>query len=272
MLVKFWGVRGSIPCAGADTLVYGGSTSCVELRCGERTVVLDAGSGLRGFGQQLLLEGRPIDLDLLISHCHVDHLIGLPFFQPAFRPDAKIRLWTGHLQPSYCLEDAIAQLMMPPLFPITPETFKADTEYRDFRAGDRLDLGHSIAVSTTALNHPGGATGYRIDFGGRSVAYVTDHEHRFEEPETELVSLARGVDLLIVDATFTPDEYRTRHGWGHSTWCEAIKLAAAAQSTKLALFHHDPSHDDDTMSRIEAEARQRWPSTFVAREGLIMTL
>lgn len=138
MLVKFWGVRGSIPCAGADTLVYGGSTSCVELRCGERTVVLDAGSGLRGFGQQLLLEGRPIDLDLLISHCHVDHFIGLPFFQPAFRPDAKIRLWTGHLQPSYCLEDAIAQLMMPPLFPITPETFKADTEYRDFRAGDWL--------------------------------------------------------------------------------------------------------------------------------------
>jgi len=272
MLVRFWGVRGGIPCPGADTVVYGGNTSCVELRCGERTIIFDAGSGIRKLGRHLLAEGRRLDLDLIISHCHVDHLIGLPFFAPVFLTDAAIRLWTGHRDSRECLHDAVAQLMKPPLFPITPETFAANLAYRDFMAGDAMDMGHGITLSTAALNHPGGATGYRVDFDGRSFGYFTDHEHGPDGSDPAVVALARGLDLLVLDASYTPEEYDVCRGWGHSTWSEAAALADAAGVRQLALFHHDPSHDDATMARIEADARLRRPATFVAREDQVVTL
>ncbi|WP_237478283.1 MBL fold metallo-hydrolase [Lichenibacterium dinghuense] len=267
MWVKFWGVRGGIPCPDPEYARYGGNTACVELRCGARTLVFDAGSGIRPLGRSLVAEGRGRDLDLLVSHCHVDHLIGLPFFAPAFRKDATIRLWTGHRGRDEHLHDAVAQLMTRPLFPITPETFAATLVYRDFRAGDAFDMGDGLALRTASLNHPGGATAYRVDFRGRSFGYFTDHEAAGDAPDPALVALARGLDLLVVDASYTPAEVADRRGWGHSSWAQAVALGEAAGVGRLALFHHDPCHDDDAMVRIEAEAAAARPGTFAARDG-----
>ncbi len=270
--VKFWGVRGGIPCPDPGFMRYGGNTACVELRCGTRTLVFDAGTGIRPLGRRLLDDGRAGDLDLFISHSHVDHLIGLPFFAPAFRPDTALRLWTGHRDGDEHLHDAVAQLMTRPLFPITPETFAATLTYRDFQAGDAFDLGDGLALSTAALNHPGGATAYRVDFAGRSFGYFTDHEAAGDTPDPALVALARGLDLLVLDASYTPGEISGRGGWGHSSWAEAVALAEAAGVGRLALFHHDPSHDDDAMARIEAEAAAARPGTFAARDGQSLVL
>ena len=267
MSVTFWGVRGGIACPGPAYAGYGGNTSCVELRCGGRTLIFDAGTGIRLLGERLVAEGRDRDLDLLISHSHIDHLIGLPFFAPAFRPAATIRLWTGHQQAHEQLKTAIGQLMTPPLFPITPEVFAATLAFRDFRAGDSFDLGDGLALRTAPLNHPGGATAYRVDAAGRSFGYVTDHEAGGAPPAAALVDLARGLDLLVVDASYAPDEIVGRRGWGHSTYVEAVALAEAAGVGRLALFHHDPSHDDAAMATIEAAAADLRPGTFAARDG-----
>ena len=272
MRVRFWGVRGSIPCPGPDTVVYGGNTACIEVRCDDRLIVLDAGSGLRELGRVLRGQPEPIAFDLLLTHCHVDHLIGLPFFEPAFSASTAIRFWAGHLSPRERLETVVAQFMIPPLLPITPSTFKADITYRDFLASDTLDLGGGIRVATAALSHPGGATGYRVEYDGKALTYITDNEHWPDEPDPALVDLARGADLLIYDAMFTPDEYRARPGWGHSTWADAVRLADLAGVAQLALFHHDPSHDDATMKTIETLAAQARRGTFAARDHMVVDL
>ena len=271
-MVRFWGVRGSIACPGPDTARYGGNTPCVELRCGERLVVLDAGSGLRPLGRALAKGPPPVELDLLLSHCHVDHLIGLPFFQPAFEPASTLRLWAGHLRPENHLADILAQLMVPPLLPITPSTFRARMDYRDFLAGATLDLGDGIMVTTAPLNHPGGATGYRVTHRGASVAYVTDHEHVPGGPSAALLDLVRGADLMIYDSTFTPAEYPARTGWGHSTWEAGAALAEQGGVGRFALFHHDPARDDDALDALANAAAARRPGTFAAREGQVVEL
>lgn len=271
MLVRFWGVRGSLPAPGPDTLVYGGNTACIEVRCGRKRVVLDAGSGLRAFGQSLLGGSESMDLDLLLTHCHLDHLIGLPFFAPAFHAGAELRLWAGHLSPHEQLARVVAQLMIPPLLPITPDTFRAKISYHDFMAGDRFTVEDEIDVSTAALRHPGGATGYRLAYGGRAICYVTDNEHPPDGPDPTLVELARDADLLIYDAMYTAEEYPHRTGWGHSTWNEGVRLADAAGAARLALFHHAPDRDDAAMAAIESEAAAVRPGTFAAREGMELT-
>ena len=268
MRVRFWGVRGSLPTPGPDTVVYGGNTACVEIGCGRRRVILDAGSGLRELGHSLLASGEPIDLDLLLTHCHVDHIVGLPFFAPAFLLGSQLRLWAGHLSPRERLESVICQFMIPPLLPITPEIFKARITYHDLMAGEGFELGDGITVTTAPLRHPGGATGYRVTFGGHAVCYITDNEHPADGPDPALVRLAAGADLMIYDATFTPDEYRYRVGWGHSTWAEGVQLAEAAGVARLALFHHLPERGDAALAVIEAEAAAARPGTFAAREGM----
>lgn len=267
MSVRFWGVRGSLPAPGPSTLIYGGNTACIEIECGQRRLILDAGSGLRQLGRRLLDRGEPLDIDLLLTHCHLDHVIGLPFFAPAFIPGANVRLWAGHLSPPEHLEEVVAQLMVAPLLPITPEIFKAEVSYHDLPSGAAIDLGHGIEVATASLNHPGGATGYRVSYGGGTLCYITDHEHQPGGPEPALITLARGADLLVYDATFTDEEYRSRVGWGHSTWMEGIRLADAAAVGRLALFHHLPERDDEALASIERQADAVRPGTFAAREG-----
>ena len=148
----------------------------------------------------------------------------------------------------------------------------AEMTFDDFAAGDTLMLGPDIRVRTLPLNHPDGATGYRIDHAGRSVAYITDTEHRPDGPDQNVLALMDGVDLAIYDSTYTDDEYPAKAGWGHSTWQEGVRLARMAGARRLAIFHHDPDHEDDFMDRVGAAAAVMWPGAFIAREGLVVDL
>jgi phosphoribosyl 1,2-cyclic phosphodiesterase len=272
MSVRFWGVRGSIPSPGANTAIYGGNTSCVEVRCGDRLFVFDAGSGLRLLGEALIRDAKPVDVDIFFSHCHIDHLIGLPFFAPIFNADSRIRLWAGNLQPASSMKDAVDRLMSFPLFPIEIEMLKASIEFRDFRSGDGLDVQQGVSLRTASLRHPGGATGYRLDYVGRSLAYLTDTENGGAPFDDGIMALAKDVDLMIIDATYTDAEMPSHEGWGHSSWQQGVRLADAAGAKRLCLFHHDPDHNDQFMDAVASAAAEMRPGTIVAREGLCVDL
>ncbi|MGE0725835.1 MAG: MBL fold metallo-hydrolase [Alphaproteobacteria bacterium] len=264
--VTFWGVRGSIACAGPETARYGGNTSCVEMRCGPHRLVFDAGTGIRPLGRKLAAEGLH-EIDIFFSHTHIDHVVGLPFFAPALIAGNRLRLWAGHLLPTLTLAEAIRRMMTPPLFPVPVEALRAEPEFHDFRAGETLAPRPGVTVRTAPLAHPDGATGYRVEHGGAAVAYVTDVEHRDGERDAVVVDLVRGADLMIYDATYTDAEFPARIGWGHSTWQEALRIADAAGVARVALFHHDPGHDDGAMDAIAAAASAAREGTFAAREG-----
>lgn len=271
-LVRFWGVRGSIAAPGPATARYGGNTSSIEVRCGDRLILLDAGTGLRTLGIGLLAE-TPLEADLFFTHTHFDHVCGLPFFKPFFQPQNGFRLWAGHLAAGMTLQRVLREFMMAPLFPVPPEVFRARMEYRDFRAGDTLEPAPGIVVRTAPLNHPDGATGYRIEYGGKSVCYVTDTEHVPGTPDRNVLGLIAGADIVIYDSMFTDEEYaRSYVGWGHSTWQEAVRLAKAAAVKQLVVFHHDPDHDDERLDAIAREVEAALPGALLAREGLTLTL
>jgi phosphoribosyl 1,2-cyclic phosphodiesterase len=267
MIVKFWGVRGSIATPGAETARYGGNTSCVEVRCGGSLLILDAGTGLRELGKAL---APAVDADILLSHCHIDHLSGLPFFAPCYSPASSIRLWAGNLLPDYRLAEVVSLMMTAPLFPIGYDVFKAKLEFRDFSAGEVLVPAEGVVVRTLRLNHPHGATGYRIEHAGRALAYITDHEQGDPTFDRPLVEFVRGADLMVCDCTYTDRELGSHVGWGHSSWQQGMRLAQAAAVGRFCLFHHDPDHDDEALDLIAAEADAQRPGTLVAREGMTL--
>lgn len=272
--VRFWGVRGSIACAGPQTARYGGNTSSLEVRCGHRLLLFDAGTGIRYLGNALAAAPLPLQGELFLTHTHFDHVCGLPFFKPFFQPQNRFRVWAGHLAGRMTLRQALCEFMMSPLFPVPPEVFRADMEYRDFAAGDTLDIGGGIRLRTAALNHPDGATGYRIEYGGRALCYVTDTEHVPGAPDRNVLGLIERADLVIYDCMYTDEEYAQGDivGWGHSTWQEAVRLCRAAAARRLAIFHHDPDRSDDALERIGEQAAAEFPGAIVAREGLVLEL
>jgi phosphoribosyl 1,2-cyclic phosphodiesterase len=272
MRVRFWGVRGSIACPGPSTIRYGGNTPCIEVRCGEHVLVFDAGTGLRPLGLELVKDKSVHHVDIFITHCHLDHVVGLPFFAPLFRDGYSVRVWAGNLLPSNSIERVMRMLMSSPLFPIQIEIFKAAIEFHDFRSGDVLRPHDNMVVRTAPLDHPDGSNGYRLEHGGRTFTLVSDTEGFPGKCDNELLSLADHADLMVYDATFTEDEITSRIGWGHSTWLRGIRLADKANVKHLCLFHHDPSHDDDFMDTLAAEANDAREGTVTAREGQIIDL
>jgi phosphoribosyl 1,2-cyclic phosphodiesterase len=268
--VRFWGVRGSIACSGPRTARYGGNTSSIEVRCGGRMLLFDAGTGLRYLGTSLA--STPIDADLFLTHTHFDHVCGLPFFRPFFQPQNRFRLWAGHLAEGMTLRRVLGEFMMSPLFPVPPQVFRARMEYREFKAGETLRPAPDIAVRPATLNHPDGATGYRVEFGGRSLCYLTDTEHVPGAPDRNILALIDGADLVIYDSMYTDAEYDTYVGWGHSTWQEGVRLCRAARAKRLAVFHHDPEHDDDMLDGIAREVEKQLPGSVVAQDGLVLEL
>jgi phosphoribosyl 1,2-cyclic phosphodiesterase len=266
--VRFWGVRGSIACSGPRTARYGGNTSSLEVRCGERLLLFDAGTGIRYLGNAL--GNAALDVDLFLTHTHFDHVCGLPFFRPFFQPRNRFRVWAGHLGGGMTLRRVLDEFMVAPLFPVPPQVFRAAMEYRDFAAGDALAVSPGIGIHTISLNHPDGATGYRIEFGGKSLCYLTDTEHVPGAPDRKLVEFMRRADLVVYDSMYTDDEYPRYAGWGHSTWQEGVRLCRAAEVKRLAIFHHDPEHDDDMLDAVGAELEKLMPGSVVAREGLVL--
>jgi phosphoribosyl 1,2-cyclic phosphodiesterase len=273
LTIHFWGVRGSIPCPGPETIRYGGNTSCVEIRCGRRLLVFDGGSGLRSLGTALLAAGRNVDLDLFYSHTHFDHIVGLPFFAPAYSQGTRIRFWAGHLKPAGLnIRTVLEQMMSPPLFPIPIDVFAARLDFRDFNAGDTLTPYSTIKLVTAPLNHPDGATGYRVEFAGKVVAYITDTEHHAGVSDPNVLKLMHHADVAIYDCTYTDEEYARHRHWGHSTWEEGVRLAKEAHVKQFVIFHHDPSHTDAMMDQIAADATKLRPGTVVAHDGLMIGL
>ena len=270
MRLKFWGVRGSIPSPGPHTVKVGGNTACVEISAAGRTFVIDAGTGIRALGEEILRRGDGV-VDILFSHCHFDHIEGLPFFAPIYRPDCRVAMWSGHLNRPGATRGMVSGLIASPYFPVSPAAFGADISYLDFVNGTTLDLADGVTARTMSLNHPGGATGYRIECGGKSVCYISDVEHR-PESDADLVDFTRDADVMIYDAMYTDEEYARYRGYGHSTWQEAVKLAEASGARQLYLFHHFPGRGDDDLAAVEKQASARRPGTFLAREGLELTL
>ncbi len=266
--VRFWGVRGSIACSGPRTARYGGNTSSLEVRCGDELLLFDAGTGMRYLGKTL--DGARLDADLFFTHTHFDHICGLPFFRPLFDPQNHFRLWAGHLRGAMTLKRVLAEFMMSPLFPVPPEVFRSSLEYRDFNAGDTLTTMKGVRVRTAALNHPDGATGYRVEHNGRSMCYVSDTEHVPGSLDRNILGLIAGADLVIYDCMYTDDEYRRYVGWGHSTWQEGIRLCKEARAKRMVVFHHDPDHDDDILDGIAREVERALPGSLVAHEGLVL--
>lgn len=267
--IRFWGVRGSTPTPSPRYHRYGGNTSCIEVRCSDQLLILDAGTGLRELGLALTSTG-PIDADLLLTHTHLDHLGGLPFFGPIYERGNRFVLWTGHLAPERSLEGVLREFMADPVFPIPPSRFAAEVRYRDIRAGESFEPREGIVVTTAPLRHPNRATGFRIAHRGRSVCYVTDTEHIIGQRDPNIVALARNSDVLIYDCSFTDAEFPSYVGWGHSTWEEGVRIADEANVGTLVIFHHDPSHDDDFMDEIAAVAKRIRPTTVVAQEGMVI--
>jgi phosphoribosyl 1,2-cyclic phosphodiesterase len=269
-LVRFWGVRGSIACPGPETVRYGGNTSCLEVRCGSRLLILDAGTGLRRLGMSLV--DSQVSADILFTHTHFDHIVGLPFFAPLFLPENSFRLWAGHLLPEQDIETVLCEMMMAPLFPVPMEVMAAAKTFNDFECGETLQFTPEIRVRTGPLNHPNRATGYRIEYRGRSLSYITDTEHQGDALDQNILDLIDGTDLFIYDSTYTEEEYGDHVGWGHSTWQRGVALADAARVGTYVVFHHDPSHDDDFMDGIARDVEGRRPGSLVAHEGLTLTV
>jgi len=272
--IRFWGVRGSIASAGGHTVGVGGNTSCVEVEAGPTRICFDAGTGLRAFGTHL--GAAPLELHLLLSHFHWDHIQGFPFFGPAYIPGNKLHVYGPErsVPRGSDVRGALDAQMRAPHFPVGLEAMRAELDFRALPAGAAFAVGEAM-VRTAAACHPNGCLAYRIDHGGRSMVYATDTEHdgRTGALDTQLVELARGADVLIYDAQYTEAEYHAgKRGWGHSTATEAVRVARAARVGQLVLFHHDPSRSDEDVARIEEETRQLFRLTTAAREGLTITL
>lgn len=268
--VRFWGVRGTVPCPGPETLRYGGNTACVEVMCGDQRLILDAGTGLRALG--VSLNGQDgLNAHIFLTHTHIDHINGFPFFRPAYSAKNRFQLWAGHLGGhTGALQATLADLMKAPIFPVPLDIMHACIAFHDFAAGVTIEAAPGVVLRTAPLNHPNGATGYRVEYDGRAICYVTDTEQREGELDATILELIRGSQIVIYDATYTEAEYPSYRGWGHSTWTEGVRLCKAAGVERLIAFHHDPDHDDDFLDRIDQQLRRALPGSQVAREGLVL--
>lgn len=274
--VRFWGVRGSLPVSGPAYSVFGGGTCCVEVRCGKRLFIVDAGTGLASFGDALTGGGCPaVDapgqvFDLLLSHLHLDHVIGLPFFSPVLGRQNTIRIHVGNLGGSDG-RAALDRLFSPPLFPVRLDDLPARFTHVGFRAGETLTFDDGLTVATCPLSHPDGSSAYRFDFGGRRVCYVSDVEHGADWPPANLTAFVADADLVIFDAMYAADEYSRCKGWGHST-CEAgLMLCHTAKAKAMAAFHLHPRHNDTRLQSYDDWLRAVLPGSFVARDGLTVS-
>ena len=256
LTVRFRGVRGSIPTPSPENMRYGGNTSCLEIRLDNQLLILDAGSGIRLLGEELVqtANSSPVEATLLLSHSHWDHIQGLPFFVPGYSTKNRITIF-GAAGRAEQLQRALAAQMTPLHFPVGLDQMRGLEPVRELSL-DGTKIGNFL-VRTTALNHPGGCTGFRIESAAGHVAYLPDHEpyrtngnHAADSPHRALVEFVRGVDLLILDTQYTSEEYAKRVGWGHGCLPDSVQLAIESGARRLVLFHHDPSHDDRQIDRM----------------------
>ncbi|MCP4394255.1 MAG: MBL fold metallo-hydrolase [Alphaproteobacteria bacterium] len=270
--IKFWGVRGSIACPSSMHVMYGGNTSCVELMLDDKMLILDAGTGLRSFGKDIVRRGELNRFTLLLTHSHWDHINGFPFFDPIYAEGSAMHIMAGHLYDKGGIKNILSNQMSNPVFPVPFDAIKANLTFQDFEAGDSFPLLEDVRVKTIELNHPNRSTGYRIEYKGKVVCYVTDTEHKQGELDENVLELIDNADVVIYDSTFTDDEFEAKIGWGHSTWQQGVRLCKKANAKQLVIFHHSPDHNDRFMKRIETEAARTWDGALVARDNMEIRL
>jgi len=261
MHVKLWGTRGSVPSPGPETIRYGGNTSCVGVTLSDGSLLaLDAGTGIRSLG--LALGDEPARLHILLTHLHLDHIQGLVFFAPAFKPQTEIVIW-GPASPEASLQDRIARYISAPLSPVEVRELPCDVSFRH-APDSEWEIG-SATIRAASVAHRGPTLGYRIEDAGSSLTYIPDHEPALgaaiDELDDEWISgfaLAKGADLLIHDGQYTDAEYPDHVGWGHSALSDTLAFARRVEPGRTVLFHHDPLHSDDFLDRFYREARDRW--------------
>jgi phosphoribosyl 1,2-cyclic phosphodiesterase len=251
MKIKCWGTRGSIPVSGKEYIKYGGDTTCLEIRTkSDDIIIVDAGTGIRRLGNQLLKEGR-LEYNLIFTHAHWDHLMGFPFFKPVYRNDTEITAYRCPFPGKY-VENMISKTLSPPNFPVKYSDVSAKISYKE-GCPSEFEIG-SVSVTSIRLSHPNGGSGYRFEEDGKSFVFLTDNELGFLHPgglEVEdYLEFCEGADLLFHDAEYTPEEYSSTVEWGHSTYPSAIKLGVDAGAKKLGLFHMSQDRTDDQVDQI----------------------
>ncbi|MCR4407908.1 MAG: MBL fold metallo-hydrolase [Anaerolineae bacterium] len=273
MKIRFWGVRGGVPVPGPDTVRVGGNTPCVEVRTPDGDlIILDAGSGIRLLGLALQREfPERLICAILISHTHLDHIQGFPFFAPARQRHNRIAIF-GEKRFDEHLEQILAGQMRAVYLPFALDDMDADILIKEMRDGETLVIGNNTLVDVRRLEHPGGVFGFRITHGSAVLTYATDVGHGPSGLDQRVVDLARSADLLIHDAQFSSEQKAKYWDWGHSSWEDAVHVALAAGVKRLALFHHDMLADDDQLEEVERQAQALFPGAFIAYEGLEIVL
>lgn len=293
-IVRFWGVRGSYPTPGPQTVRHGGNTSCIEVQVGGRVLILDAGSGIIRLGNDLLQHSdEPLEVSLLLTHGHGDHLVGFPFFAPLFEHRATVHIFGPELA-GKTVEQLVTPYMSPPYFPVELQKLPSTRTFHTLVEGEsiiwkrgqcapevvdgyerhgRNENDTEVRVLAQYTNsHPlDGSVIYRIEYAGHSMVYSTDVEWDGSY-DPDCIAIVQGTDLLIHDAQYTSNDYRTKRGFGHSTIEMATGMARAAGVGELVLFHHEPTYDDDKLDWMEAEARKQFAHTRSAYEGMEIDL
>ena len=274
MQIRFWGVRGTIPTPGPETIRVGGNTSCVELRTSDQQlIIIDAGSGIRRLGKELVKNNSDrIIGSILISHTHWDHIQGFPFFAPIFGRNNRFVL-VGKRRVGKQLEETMAGQFIEPYLPFAYKSLPADLIVKEVQDGETIIIGDDTRVTVADLNHPGGCLGFRIENNGTVFVYCSDVTHYDDGFDPNLLSLAEGADLLVHDSHFATIEERKKFNeYGHSAWQEAVQAAIEARVKCLALFHYSPDLTDDELDDNLVQARTVFPQTILAREGLTISL
>ncbi len=276
MEIRFFGVRGSIASSSPSTARIGGNTSCLEVRHGHSRIILDAGTGIRALGDAAMKAPEPFEATLLFSHLHWDHVQGFPFFAPAYKPDTRLHLYGPFEGGGAALRSVLEKQMEPPNFPVPFAAMRASTSFHDARPLEAFNVGE-IRVTPMALPHPQGCLGFHLQAGASRFAYLTDVEVSLDTLSPDVRALLTGVDVLVLDAQYTPEEYAgvggpPRKGWGHSTMMDAAAIAAACGVRSLYLFHHDPAHNDDAVEAMAKSARSVFLRTTPACEGLAVSV
>ncbi|MDR1143424.1 MAG: MBL fold metallo-hydrolase [Spirochaetaceae bacterium] len=299
--VRIWGARGSIPCPGKDTVIYGGNTACLEIRADEKPVIIDFGTGIKPLGDRLMaaeFKKGPIDADIFISHTHWDHIMGFPMFTPLFIPTTRLRIRGPVSYEDDTLEQIFAAQLSYRYWPIRISELSAHIEYDQIKETS-MDLGNGLWVTTKYLNHPILCLGYRFEYRGKTIVTAYDNEPfrnlfptdpgdpsydedaaregeaAAREENEKLLRFFEGADVLIHDSQYTAAEYEKHLGWGHSSFEHAINMANKAKVKKLILFHHDPNRTDEQLAQLEQDYQKRIAGktsmqVMMAREGMLL--
>lgn len=296
--LRFWGVRGSIPSPGPGTVIYGGNTACLEIRADDRLIIVDLGTGIRPLGDWLMANDfkkyGKIKADIFLTHTHFDHILGFPMFTPVYIKGTELRI-TGPLSfEDDTLEDVIGTQFSYRYWPVRAGELAARIEYNQIKE-TTLDLGGGLSVTSKFLNHPVLCLGYRFEYQGKSIAVVFDHEPFYNlfkknadgtsndeetvkegelaagEENEKITLFIKGADILIHDAQYTEEAYRTHVGWGHASFAHAVTAKILGEAKKLVFFHHDPAHTDEQLEQLEKKyAEGMETEILMAKEGLTL--